>query len=277
MFSIFTNETFVDLCLYQFGMEACRPLHSYGPYIRNHYLFHYILSGKGTLTAADSAGTDHTYTISAGKGFFIFPGQVTSYYADEKDPWTYMWLEFDGIKVREYLRSAGIDIHAPVFKPRSAQSAASVRDEMLYICDHSEAPPLCLIGHLYLFLNALITASARYTAPKENRLKDYYIREAIAYIEQHYQENMSVEDIAAACGLNRSYFGKIFKDATNMAPQEFIIHYRMTKAGELLKTSSLPVSAISALVGYQNPLHFSRAFKNFYKEPPSTWRIRHKS
>lgn len=53
-FSIFPNENFVDLNLYQFGQEQTDPSHSYGPAKRNHYLFHYILSGTGILYAQDS-------------------------------------------------------------------------------------------------------------------------------------------------------------------------------------------------------------------------------
>ena len=56
LFSIFPNERFVDLGLYQYGWEQCEPLHSYGPYARNHYLFHYCISGTGTLISTDSKG-----------------------------------------------------------------------------------------------------------------------------------------------------------------------------------------------------------------------------
>ena len=45
LFSVFPNENFVDLSLYQYGWEHCAPSHSYGPAARNHYLFHYVISG----------------------------------------------------------------------------------------------------------------------------------------------------------------------------------------------------------------------------------------
>lgn len=110
------------------------------------------------------------------------------------------------------------------------------------------------------------------TSPKNGRLRDFYIKEALTFMEQNFQNDISVEDIAATCGLNRSYFGKIFKEALGKTPQEFLLSYRMIKAAELLKLTSLSIGDISNAVGYANQLHFSRAFKNLYGLPPREWR-----
>ena len=103
LFHIFPNENFIDLCLYQYGYEKCNPGHSFGPAARNHYLFHYILSGTGTLLADDTKGITQNYQIRSGQGFMIFPGQVTTYIADSNVPWEYLWVEFDGLRITEAL------------------------------------------------------------------------------------------------------------------------------------------------------------------------------
>ena len=77
IFSVFPNENFVDLGLFQFGMERCAPSHSFGPASRNHFLFHYVLSGMGTLMADNAKGQTITYNVRSMQGFMIFPGQVT--------------------------------------------------------------------------------------------------------------------------------------------------------------------------------------------------------
>ena len=74
IFKLFPNERYMDITLYQYGMEQCSASYSYGPATRNHYLFHYILSGKGTLQSTDTNGKTHLYHLSAGSGFLIYPG-----------------------------------------------------------------------------------------------------------------------------------------------------------------------------------------------------------
>ena len=80
-FNIFPNENFIDLGMYQYGYEQWEPGHSFGPATRNHYLFHYIISGTGTLMADNAKGETQTYSIKSGQGFLIFPGQITTYIA----------------------------------------------------------------------------------------------------------------------------------------------------------------------------------------------------
>ena len=106
----------------------------------------------------------------------------------------------------------------------------------------------------------------------EGRLRDFYVKEALSYIEQNFQNDISVEGIAEFCGLNRSYFGRIFKEAVGRSPKEFLMNYRMIKAAELLKLTGLTIGDIGNAVGYPNQLHFSRAFKNTYGMSPREWR-----
>lgn len=273
LFSIFPSENFIDLSLYQYGWEKCDPLHSFGPAIRNHYLFHYVISGKGHLSSNDSSGVEHDYYLSANSGFLICPGQVNTYYADEEDPWEYTWLEFDGLRVNEYLHLANLTKDSPIYTPISVELGEKVRDEMLYIAHHPDHNALDLIGHLYLFLSNLTYSSI---APSQRQragsMKDYYIREAVNYIEQHYYEPITVEQIASSCNLNRSYFTRLFKKATQSSPQDFLIKYRMTKASEFLKVTNYSIGKISELVGYPNQLYFSKAFKSFFGISPKEYR-----
>ena len=272
LFSVFPNANFVDLGLYQFGKEQCEPAHSFGPAARNHYLFHYVLSGTGLLMADDSKGQTHEYQIRSGQGFMIFPRQINTYIADPHLPREYAWIEFDGLRAKEIIELAGLTPDHPVYHASSKDLRELMKDEMLYMAEHSDESPFHLIGHLYLFIDYLSRSSASMRLSDTGKVRDFYIKEALNYIEQNFQNDISVEGIAEFCGLNRTYFGRIFKEAVGKSPQEFLLSYRMAKAAELLKLTRLSIGDIGNAVGYSNQLHFSRAFKNVYGSSPREWR-----
>ena len=226
--------------------------------------------------ATNSKGQNINYQIRSGQGFMIFPGQITTYVADIQVPWEYVWVEFDGLRTTEILNVCGFSKDAPVYAARSGEARKRMADELIYISQNSEQSPFHLKGHFYLLADLLAQSVARPQPAASSKMSDYYIKETINFIEQNFQNDISIEDVAAVCGINRSYLGRIFRASTGHSPQEFLIHYRMTKAAELLKLTTLSIGDIRSAVGYENALHFSRAFKNVYGVSPRTWREQHK-
>lgn len=272
-FSVFPNENFLDLRLYQYGWEQCAPLHSFGPFVRNHYLFHYVISGQGHLDCTDRDGERRDYDLAPDQGFLICPGQVSTYVADRNQPWKYVWVEFDGLRVSEYVESAGLSLSQPIYRPQEAAQGRSVRDIMLYMAEHAGSSSLNLIGHLFLLLDQLIETSSTRRPLQGVQLKDFYIQEAINYMEHNFHRELSVEELAEVCKLNRSYFSKLFKESMGCPPQEFLIRLRLSKATELMRGTRLSIGSIAARCGYPNQLHFSRAFKKRYGVSPREWRL----
>lgn len=276
LFSVFQDERFMDLTIYQYGYEQCEPLKSFGPYVRNNYLFHYVISGKGMLHSNDEK--DHTthYQISEGSGFLIEPGYVNTYYADADEPWEYVWVEFGGLRAKECMELAGLSHKSPIFRTTEPDYGDQILKEMLTIVQSRNASSLELIGHLYLFCDGLIKYSSSRKQTQGGNLSEFYVREAVVYIEHNYAENITVEELARMCKLDRSYFGKIFKKVLGQSPQEFLIHYRMAKAADALIVGNESVGDIGISVGYPNLLHFSRAFKGVYGVSPREYRQRNK-
>ena len=271
-FSTFPHAHYVDLMPYQYGREQCEPGHAFGPARRSHYLFHYIISGRGLLMTTDGSGAKTDHRLGEGEGFLIFPSQVNTYVADLDEPWEYIWVEFDGIRVKDDLERAGLTPSSPIYHSQSSELRGRMVDEMRYLISNRDASPLHLIGHTYLFLDYLLRSVAHPDEQPTSRLQSFYISEAIDFVKEHYQAGITVEDIAKQTGLNRSYFGKVFKAATGKSPQQYLIGYRMGKAAELLKLTALPVAEVGRAVGYPNQLHFSRAFKGAFGVSPREWR-----
>ncbi|MCQ2492635.1 MAG: AraC family transcriptional regulator [Lachnospiraceae bacterium] len=297
LYTIFPNEYYMDIMLFQHGFERCQPLHSYGPAVRSHYLFHFVYEGSGTLIATSLDGVEHTYPVKKNQGFLVCPKQITTYIADEDTPWEYAWVEFDGAKAAEWLNQAGLSADHPVFECSNEEALSLIQSELLSLIsgtgfkkpvdtDHfethyanvdasvlsSNSTSMFQVGHFYLFMDQLIHSSIRYNSTSHTNQRDFYIRQAVSYIEQNFSEPITIEDIADFCCLNRSYLGKIFKDSLNKTPQQYLIYYRMKQATQMLKYTSMSVGEIGKAVGYPNQLHFSRAFRNVYQMPPSEWR-----
>lgn len=270
-FHVTEADRFVDINLFQVGWEKCNPLHQFGPAVRNHFLFHYVISGKGYLHTND---TD--YTIHAGQGFLLCPGQTSTYRADEQDPWSYVWIEFDGLKARESVAMAGLGEDQPIYIPINKEDGQQISQQLMHLVDHPDFSPIRLIGYTMIFLDELIQTSRSKTKHVlSQKDRDFYIKKAIAFIDTNYKYDISVQDIANACGLNRSYFGRLFKETMAQTPQQYLIRYRMTKAANMLQSSRISIAEISIAVGYENQLHFSRAFKSVFDVSPSEYRRLH--
>ena len=268
---LFQNESFVDLSLIQFGYEECEASYSFGA-MRSHFLFHYVISGKGKLVSSDERNIETEYCLERNQGFMIWPQQHNFYVADDKSPWAYAWIEFDGLKASELVNQTGLNLRRPIYTSTNSEENEKMKNELLFIVKNKNIPPLSLIGHLYLFISSLIESSSHHKNITRGSLRDFYVRESLNFIEQHYQEQIGIEDIALFCNLDRSYLCKIFRSVLNTSPQEFLIHYRINKSLELMQKTEYSIGEISEMVGYQNQFNFSRVFKQFKGKSPREWR-----
>ena len=99
-----------------------------------------------------------------------------------------------------------------------------------------------------------------------------YVKKAIAYIQLKYSEQIKIEKIAFACGLNRSYLTRLFKDATGYSLQEYLLIYRMKMASKLLLDTEMSIQDIANAVGYSDTFTFSKAFKRQTGLSPSEYK-----
>ncbi|MBU9711597.1 AraC family transcriptional regulator [Evansella tamaricis] len=264
-----------DLYLCYCGIEECDPNHSYGPISRNEYLLHYVIKGKGIFKADGK-----TYHIGENEAFLIYPSETTYYEADKYDPWTYLWIGFDGIKAETSLINASFTEENRVSKFDCGETLIHYVNGMLNASKLTYSNELKREGYLFMFLSALIQEKTDKKSNSQNpEVYDYpfhvYVEHALDFISHNYERNIKVIDIADYIGINRSYLTTIFKKSLKESPQEYLVKYRLEKACTLLKTTDLLVNEIAANVGYHNALTFSKVFKSYYKMSPKTYRKQH--
>lgn len=87
------------------------------------------------------------------------------------------------------------------------------------------------------------------------------VKEALAYIEEHYAEHIELNDIARAAGLNPNYLCRLFKNYTGRTPVDYLRYYRIECACEMLATRMRSIPETAWKCGFHDPAYFSRCFK----------------
>lgn len=243
---ILENKGYKTLNILTLGHQKCAPSHSFSYALPNFYLLHYVVSGEGTFTK-----NKVTKKISANEMFIIKPNNIYEYCADEKNPWEYIWISFDGelAKMFEMLDDT-VKFNTDIFfEMLDAKNLKNTKNEFL-------------LSKLYELISVLFES----TATKTN-----YTKAVSDYIKANYARKIYVSDIAETLNLNSRYLSRLFKEEKGMSVQEYIINYKMKKA-QLFLSKGLNVSEASKSVGYDDIFTFSKIFKKHIGVPPSLYR-----
>ncbi len=90
------------------------------------------------------------------------------------------------------------------------------------------------------------------------------------YIDNHFQEKISIEELAQVANLSRYHFSRLFKEMTNKTPNEYLNQIRINKAETLLKYSDMNVTEVALSTGFSDPNYFSRLYKKYKRVTPSS-------
>lgn len=238
---IFTNKDkeghklLSDIVPLFLGYEHCLPSKSFGPYIRDYYLIHVILKGKGEFRTKDNI-----FNLSSGDAFIIKPKEITTYVADKDNPWSYAWIAFNGNYAKQLL-----DI-SPVQKV-----STSFFNELkeLYDNDENFTAEKCVSLLFNLF-----------SSFKTNALDKDFIDKIKTYLNNNYMQDIKVENLSTIIGYDRRYLSRAFKIKTGLTIKEYLTDIRLTMAQKFLK-DGFSVKDVSSLTGYNDQFAFSKAFK----------------
>ena len=256
------GSLYVSCC----GLSKTEPLHSFGPAQKPYYLIHYILRGKGRFSLRNKE-----FQLSSGNGFLIPPEELSFYQADEKEPWTYIWVGFQGEMAGRILQNIGLTVVNPVFCSDHSEELYQAVKDMMEHNTYGFSNDLRRNGQLQIFLS-IIAEGLPMEKRSEANAADNYVRRAVQFIQGNYCNPIKVTDVADYVCINRSYLYTLFRNSTGMSPQQFLTTFRITKATELLQLTDLPIESIALSCGYTDPLVFAKAFKQMKNMSPSIYR-----
>ena len=251
------------LSVYNTGYEQCESGQVWGPALRDHYLIHYVVSGKGTLRC-----NQQEYAVTPGMLFIIFPSQVASYQADEADPWQYTWVGFNGTDARRLVKLTGLTKEQPVWRSDTPDETCALLRSIADASDNTAAADAEMVGRLYLFLAHLIKHGHHHTAQDTHQT---YVANALRYIQYNYASDIGVADIARYVGISRSQLYRAFLQHFGVSPHAYLQTYRINEACSLLRDPAYSVAEVAGSVGFNDPLYFSRVFKSIKDVTPSDY------
>ena len=257
-----------DMCLDYCGMERCKPGWSFGPYVRQNYVLHIIIEGKGSLYMSEG----REYHLQKNEAFLLRPGEESVYTADEEQPWVYAWVGFHGYQAETIVSSMGfVQGQKDAIRVADAVVLTGYISNMLDCREMTFSNSLKRRAWLALLVSDIMDAA---DVPEKTEIvsEETYVHLAIEEIIGHYDQPVKVAHVARKIGINRSYLSIIFKKRMGVSPQQFLINYRMEQASRLLSQTAMTIRTVAAAVGYTDPLTFSKAFKQKYGVSPSIYR-----
>ena len=251
-----------------YGSEQCRKGYAFGPFVRSSYVLHMVTEGRGQFRKEG-----HCWQIMAGEAFLIRPGERTIYQADPEEPWAYMWIGFHGFRADQMMRRIGFTEKTPVISCQDMPRLSGIMEELLAARDLSYINELKRTSALYQLL-AVLTEQNHLATEEQPRLRQdqSYVQTAVNLLIGSRSGQIRISDVARTIGISRNYLTTIFRQELGVSPQEYLMNYRMEKAGSLLRVTGDPVSVIAAEVGYHDPLAFSKNFRRRYGMSPTEYR-----
>ncbi|MCI8430185.1 MAG: AraC family transcriptional regulator [Lachnospiraceae bacterium] len=280
-------------------------------YINSAYLNRSLVDfkDKSRPLIVGSCGTYHLYTrprlpthrprgrldfqilyIASGKAHFYFDksetdtvvtaGQIVVYRPKEPQRYVYYgaeqtevyWVHFTGNNVKNILRHYGITDSMRVISTGASFEYTRLFKQMIQELQRCQS---CYPELLTLLLLELLIQISRQIG-REHRKKDTYLDAemelAIQFFNDHYHTEISIEKYAASRGMSVSWFIRSFRQYAHTTPMQYLVERRMTNAQVLLETTNYSIAEIGNLVGYDNPLYFSRIFKKQKGMSPSDYR-----
>lgn len=229
------------------------------------HVIEYVISGEGSFTAGGE-----TTSLHGGMVYFYGPGIPHHYHTRSENPMRKLWIVFHGTNARALL----VELFG---KPFGALRLAAPDETFTLVetlCNEAMrrgeyAQQIC-----DQLLRALLYTVAQSRIPEAPRAHQALLtfQSYKGHIDRHYTKMSSPFDYCATVGISSSYLCRLFKRFTGGTPGAYLTSLKLNSAAYDLVSTSQPVKAIAADLGYTDQYNFSRAFKRYFGVSPQHYR-----
>lgn len=209
--------------------------------------------------------------VSAGHMVLYKPEEIQKYVYYLEDNPEVFWIHFTGSDVKNILAYHGISLDEHVFYCGVLPDYKALFRKII------QELQLCRYGYedyiASLFNDILLLVDRQQHEQKKTTGNvQEQIERAAAYFNENYNTKISIDDYAESLHISTNWFIHNFKQYAGMSPAQYILSLRMVNAQSLLERTTYNIKQISEIVGYENPLYFSRVFKKEIGKSPAQYR-----
>lgn len=253
-------------------LQEIGQLHAYSPHTSRRenldsYLFFIVEKGSGTLTYGGKI-----YPLHSGDCVFVDCHAAYSHRSGE-DLWTLKWVHFNGPVMKELYAQYTERGGRPVFQPRHLQEYELLLEQLYdFAASENAVRDMRIYEKLTSLLTLLLEESknpAEDTHASSLKRELYHIKD---YLDSHYQEKISLDQLAEMFYINKFYMTRIFREQFGTTINSYLLNVRITHAKELLRFSDLPIEKIAHLCGMSDANYFARMFRKVEGCAPGEFR-----
>lgn len=243
------------------GREQCNPDYAISRHRFPFYCLEYVVSGHGSVTL-----DDQRHALGPGVVFAYAPTTHYEIQTDPVDPMVKYFLSFGGIDARARLKRVGVPPRQSRLLAAHAE-VGSVLEDLVREGQRSGtlAGRICAVLFELLLLKIEDTSTL---APHENEpAREAFLR-CKALIDAQAERLGTLEEIARAAGVEASSVCRWFRRFQGTSPYQYLMRRKMNIAAEFLVENGGLVKQAAERVGFEDPYHFSRAFKSVHGVSP---------
>jgi AraC family transcriptional regulator of arabinose operon len=249
----------------------------YYPKAKDHYTYRkkglaenflfYCVDGHGWYQI-----DDQRYEVGPNEFFILPQNREHSYGSSGDHPWSIYWVHFGGDSLQELNDTQVVQKH---FKPFHVKNNAEVLSlftkiyktlELGYSIDNLLFANMCLSHYISLF----IYNSRHYSVTASD--KTDCVDSAILHMQEHINENISLNELSKQYNYSVSRFSNLFKKKTGYAPIDYFVQMKMQKACQQLDFTNESIKNIAFSMGFDDPYYFSKRFRTVIGMSPKKYR-----
>jgi len=247
------------------GSERCQPDYSIQRTSFPFLSIEYVARGYGTLRLRQQK-----HVLQAGSVFCYGPGIPHQIATDSTDPLVKYFIDFAGKRALPLLREARL---APgnFLQLASPGEVRGVFDELIRngLKAGRHAPRICAT---LLELLMLKIAESRVPMSAGETQAFTTFQHCRRHIVEQFARLRTLEQITQECHVNGAYLCRLFRRYEQQSPYQFLLRMKMNLAAELLLAPNSLIKQIGERIGFEDPFHFSRAFKGVFGVSPDAFR-----